>query len=121
MWLASLALPAAEVNGSLRLIGHRVFMLGIDALGSGIPGWLANPTCALAVIAGLLGRMRLATALAGAALLLAVSSYRAPAMARANGVPIEEVVFDAGFFLWLAANSLIFATSVYGLMRAARR
>lgn len=121
MWLTSLVLPAAEINATTRLFGHRVFMLGIDALSSGIPGWLANPVMAVAVIAGLLDRLWLATALGGGALLLALTSFRAPASARAAGVPVEAVSFDIGFFLWLAACSMIFATSIVGWIQSRRR
>ena len=54
LWLASLFLPAAVINGSMRLAGYRVFMIGIDALSAGMPGWLANPILVFAIAAGLL-------------------------------------------------------------------
>ena len=120
LWLACLVLPAAEIDGSLRLSGYRVFLIGIDALGEGILGWLANPLALAAVLAGLFGLTLTATALAASACVLALSSLSAPESARASGAPITEVGFDVGFFLWLAACSLIFATSVYALLRSRR-
>ena len=120
MWLASLVLPAVEINETTRLAGYQVFAIGIDALRAGIPGWLANPLSLGAVIAGLFGRFRLATALAGSAALLGFSSLSAPASARADGLPLQTVVFETGFFLWLAAFSVILATSAWAWQRARR-
>ncbi len=116
MWAASLFLPAAEINGSMRLLGRRVFMIGIDALSAGMLGWLANPLLLAAVIAGLMHRYASATVLAGLACVFASSSFYAPTLARARDLPIDEVSFEVGFFVWLAACSLIFATSAYALM-----
>jgi hypothetical protein len=99
----------------MQLSGYRVFMIGIDALSEGMPGWLANPLLLAAVIAGLLQRMRLAAALSLGAFVLTLSSFYAPTLARARGLPISEVRFEIGFFLWLAACSLILATSAYAL------
>lgn len=119
LWIASLFLPAAVINGSMRLVGYRVFMIGIDALGSGIFGWLANPLMAAAIVAGLLRRWLMATLFAALALLGALTSFHAVTIARGrDDLPIDEVSFDAGFFLWLAASSLILATSVYALVRS---
>ena len=115
LWLASLFLPAAVINDSMRLAGYRVFMIGIDALSAGMPGWLANPLMVFAMAAGLLQRLRLATALSAIAVVLTLSSFYAPALARARDLPIREVQFEVGFFLWLAACSLILATSAYAL------
>ncbi len=115
LWLVSLFLPAAELNDSMRLSGYRVFIIGIDALSAGMPGWLANPLLAVAIVAGLMQRLRLATALSAIAVVLTLSSFYAPTLARARGLPINEVQFEVGFFLWLAACSLILATSVYAL------
>ena len=120
LWIASLFLPAAELNGSMRLLGYRVFMIGIDALGAGMPGWLANPLLLAAVTAGLLHRAALATALAALACVLTLSSLYAPTLARARGMPIDHVSFEIGFFLWLAACSVILATSAYALLHARR-
>lgn len=116
LWVASLFLPAAELNGTMRLFGYRVFMIGIDALSAGMPGWLANPLLIAAVVAGLLHRLMLATALAAAALVLSLFSFNAPTLARARGLPIDEVSFEVGFFLWLAASLVILATSAYALV-----
>lgn len=115
LWLLSLFLPAAELNDSMRLSGYRVFIIGIDALSAGMPGWLANPLLAAAIVAGVMQRLRLATALSAIAVVLTLSSFYAPTLARARGLPINEVQFEVGFFLWLAACSLILATSVYAL------
>jgi hypothetical protein len=115
LWLASLFLPAAIVNGSMRLTGYRVFMIGIDALSAGMPGWLANPLLVAAMAAGLLRRLRLATALSAIAVVLTLSSFYAPTLARARDLPVREVWFEVGFYLWLAACSLILATSAYAL------
>jgi hypothetical protein len=115
LWLASLFLPAAIVNESMRLTGYRVFMIGIDALSAGMPGWLANPLLVAAMAAGLLRRLRLATALSAIAVVLTLSSFYAPTLARARDLPVREVRFEVGFYLWLAACSLILATSAYAL------
>lgn len=121
MWTASLFLPAAQLNGSMRLIGYRVFMIGIDAISAGMPGWFANPCLVAAIIAGIMHRWLLATVLSGIACMFTLTSFYAPALARANGLPIEDVVFEVGFFLWLAASSLIFATSACAWLVVRRR
>lgn len=120
LWFASLWLPAAQINGSIRLPGYRVFMIGIDAISAGMPGWFANPVLLAAILAGLSRRLILATWLAAIACVLTLSSFYAPTLARANGVPIEEITFEAGFFLWLAACSVVLATSGYALAQARR-
>jgi hypothetical protein len=120
-WVASLFLPAAEINATMRLSGFRVFMIGIDALSAGMPGWIANPVLAAAIVAGLMHRFVIAAALSGAAVVFALSSFYAPTLARAQGLPIEAVTFKVGFFLWLAACSLILATSLYALTVTRRR
>lgn len=121
LWLASLWLPAATVNESMRLTGYEAFGVGIDALGSGIFGWLANPLACLAIVAGLLSRFAFATVIAAAASGLGLSSLLAAERARADGAPIEQVTFEAGFFLWLTAFSMIFATSCLALWYSRRR
>lgn len=120
LWSASLLLPAAELNGSMRLPGYRVFMIGIEALGAGLPGWLANPLLLAACCAGLWRRYVAATLLCGSAWLLSLSSFYAPTLARARGMPIEQVEFKAGFFLWLAASSVILATSAAAALMVRR-
>ena len=120
MWCASVFLPAAELNGSMLLPGHRVFAIGIDALSAGMPGWLANPLALAAIITGLWRRFAAATLLAATACALTLTSFYAPTMARLNGLPIEQVDFRAGFFLWLAACSVILATSAFALIRTRR-
>lgn len=120
LWGASFFLPAAEINGTLRLTGYRVFMIGIDALAAGMPGWLANPLLFAAVAAGLMHRLVLASILSGIAVLLTLTSFYAPTLARAQGIPIEQLTFKAGFFLWLAACSLILATSLAALVMSRR-
>ena len=113
-------LPAAEINGSTLIVGRQAFMIGIDAMGAGILGWLANPVSLGAVLAGLLGGFRSASVLAALACALGASSVFAPQIARGDGVPITDVAFKVGFFLWLAAFSLIFATSCFGVLRELR-
>ena len=120
LWVVSCLLPAAEINESIQLTGYRVFFIGLDALAAGMPGWLANPFAAAAIVSGLLRRMTLATALSGVAVVLTLSSLYAPALARSRGMPIEQVEFKIGFFLWLAACSLILATSCYALISSKR-
>jgi hypothetical protein len=120
LWAGSLALPAATINESIQLTGYRVFFIGIDALAAGMPGWLANPLAAAAIVAGVLRRLGLATALSVVAVVLTLSSFYAPTLARARGMPIEQVEFKVGFFLWIAACSLILATSFYAFLRSRR-
>ena len=112
-WCLSLVLPAAVVNDSMQLAGHRVFLIGIDALAAGMPGWLANPLALAAMVLGLCRRFAVATAISALACLVMLSSFYAGALARSNGLPIEQVEFKVGFFLWLAAFSLILATNAY--------
>lgn len=121
LWITSLLVTAVELNGSMPLAGHRVFMIGIDALRAGMPGWLANPFLLVALIAGVLHRPGLASALSGVACVLTLSSFYAPTLARARGMPIDEVSYEIGFFLWLAASSLILATSTFAFVRTRRR
>jgi hypothetical protein len=111
LWAASLLLPAAQINGSMLVPGHRAFTIGVDAIRAGILGWLANPFALGAMVAGVVHRLRTAVILAAIACALGASSFLAPAMARADGVPISDVEFKVGFFLWLTAFSLIFAAS----------
>ena len=120
LWVSSFFLPAALINETIVLSGQRVFLIGIDALRAGMPGWLANPVAAAAMVAGLLHRPQLATALSGVAVALTLSSFYAPALARSQGIPIEQVTYNIGFFLWLAACSLILATSLYALISTKR-
>jgi len=123
LWCASLMLPAAEINGEMRIAGYRALMIGIDALSAGIPGWLANPLALGAMVAGLFRCFGTAVALSATACALGLSSFVAPDAARADGLPISEVEFEIGFYLWLAAFSLIFAASshAYLLSRRAAR
>jgi hypothetical protein len=104
----------------MRLLGYRVFMIGIDAISAGMPGWFANPLLLAAILAGLLHRLLLATSLAAVAGVLTLSSFYAPTLARAKGLPIEAVTFEVGFFLWLGACSMILATSLYALVLSRR-
>lgn len=120
VWAGSVVLPAVQINDSIQLTGYRVFFIGIDALAAGMPGWLANPFAAAAIVAGLLHRTTLATALSAMAVVLTLSSFYAPTLARTRGMPIEQVEFKVGFFLWLAACSLILATSFYAFIRSRR-
>lgn len=120
VWSVSLVLPAAELNGSMRLLGYRVFTIGVEALGAGLPGWLANPLLLAACGVGLWGRYVAATVLSGCACVLSLTSFHAQTMAQSRGLPIEQVEFEVGFFLWLGACSMIFATSV-AAMRLQRR
>ena len=120
LWAISFFLPAAQINETMQLSGQRVFFIGIDALRAGMPGWLANPVAAVAIVSGLMRRHKLATALSAVALVLTLSSFYAPTLARSQGMPIEQVTFNIGFFLWLAAFSLILATSLYALISAKR-
>lgn len=121
LWLASFLLPAAEINGSTELVGYRVFRIGIDAISAGMFGWLANPLMIVAMFLGLKQRLTAAVALSGLAVLFSLLSFYAPAIARAQGLPIEDVDFKAGFFLWLAACSLIFVTSLYAFVISRRQ
>jgi hypothetical protein len=116
LWCASLVLPAAELNGSMRLLGSRVFMIGIDALGSGMPGWLANPLSLVAIATGLWRRFVAATLLSCVACVVMLSSFYAPTLAASSGLPIDQVDFKIGFYLWLAACSMILTTSAYALL-----
>lgn len=113
LWLASFLLPAVEINGTTELVGLRVFRIGIDAISAGMPGWFANPAMLIAVAAGLMRRRIAAIVLSALALVFALSSFLAPLVARAQELPIEQIAYKAGFFLWLAACSLILATSLY--------
>jgi len=113
-------LPAAEINGSMRITGYRAFMIGIDALSAGILGWLANPLALGAILAGIFRCFGTAAVLSAMACAFGLSSLVAPDAARANGLPISEVEFEIGFYLWIAAFSLIFATSGHAYLRSRR-
>jgi len=95
-------------------------MIGIDALNSGIPGWLANPLALGAILAGIFRCFGTAAALSAIACALGLSSLVAPDAARADGLPINEVEFEFGFYLWIAAFSLIFAASGHAYLRSRR-
>jgi hypothetical protein len=120
LWCASLLLPAAELNGSMRLPGYRAFMIGIDAISAGVPGWLANPVALAAMLAGIFRWCGTAAALAAIACALSLSSLVAADAARADGLPINEVEFEIGFYLWITAFFLIFAASGQAYLQSRR-
>lgn len=114
LWLVSLALPAVHVEGGPDFNGFYVLMRGWSAWRDGVYAWLANPLLLGACALGWF-RVHLTTAiLAGTALLLAVTSWWAPDMARAGGRALPELTYGIGFFVWLAAHAVCFAALAVG-------
>ena len=101
LWLASLPLPAVEVAGGAEFSGARVLAQGWRAAENGVLAWFANPCFLLSLVLGVLGRLKLACWLGGIALVLALTSFGAGAIARSSGASVPDLSFGPGFYLWL--------------------
>jgi hypothetical protein len=108
LWAVSLLLPAVHVSGGPTLTGAGMLEQGWQALDSGVPSWYANPVFLLACVAAFLGRPRIAGVLMGVALTLALTSFWAGAIARSNGTNVPTLIWQAGFYCWLAAQIGLF-------------
>jgi len=114
-WWASLPLPAGELDGGQVQTGFSVLSQGWQAARFGIVSWFANPLFVLALFAGLLKFRRVAFVLSGVTLFLALTSFAAAAIAREAGVPLPGLTLLYGFYIWLAAQLVLFAWSVLQL------
>ena len=70
--------------------------------------WYANPLFAAAVALALLGAHRSAGVASGLGLVLALTSFAAPGLARNNGAAAPDLSFEIGFYLWLTAQFAMF-------------
>ena len=116
LWLLSLALPAVEVSGT-SVRGHVLLARGWRATDAGVLAWYANPLFVAAFCASLLSRHRTAGVLSSLSLLLALTSFASEELARARGVAVPAVAFASGFYVWLAASSML---AVWSWMLAAQ-
>jgi hypothetical protein len=105
LWAASLALPAISPSNGQVLTGFDALVKGWQGAQAGVYSWFANPLFVFASIASVFGRFRTAAVLAGFAVLLALTSFAASALARNRGIPAPELGFGPGFYLWLAAQA----------------
>lgn len=106
LWLLSLPLPAVDVAGGPELSGVRVLREGWRAADSGVLAWFANPLFLISCAFGFLNRPKLASPVAGTALVLALTSFAAQAIARTGGASVPELRFELGFYVWLLAVSV---------------
>ena len=94
-WVGALFLDALQPEGARPLTGWELLTTGWRAAEAGIWAWFANPLFGLAVCLLLMRRAQAAGAVAGVALVLALSSLATGALA---------LVFGAGFYLWLVGS-----------------
>jgi len=104
LWAVSLALPAMSVEGGPVLRGIDVLRRGWQASDAGVYAWFANPLFLAACAAGWRGLRGPAFVLAGAACVLALTSFATRGVAAASGAAVPVFVFHAGFYLWLATH-----------------
>jgi hypothetical protein len=102
-WVASLLLPAVTVGTGPTVDGWTLLRRGWQAADSGIYAWYANPLFLLAWLAAAGRLFRIAAVISVPGLLLGLTSLAAGDLARAGGLPVSELGFRAGFFLWLLA------------------
>lgn len=102
-WLTSMFLPAIRIVGGPPIKGLELLLRGWQATGSGVLAWYANPLFVLAMALAAAGWYAVAGSLAGVALVLALTSFAAAAVARAAGAPVPQLYFEPGFYLWLFA------------------
>jgi hypothetical protein len=105
LWSVSLLLPAVNVMGGPTLSGAGMLEQGWQAIGNGVPSWYANPIFLLATLAALLAKPRVAGVLMGIGLTFALTSFAAAELARSNGSNVPRLVWQAGFYCWLIAQS----------------
>ena len=113
LYVASLWLPAIEVNGFPAQTGLDVLRQGASAFRDGVVAWYANPLLWLALALGWFGARRTALACALLGLVLALSSFSAGLAAESAGRSVPPFSFAAGFYVWLGA----FALALAGLFR----
>lgn len=124
----SLALPALRFsvsNGDIRVpAGWEVLLLGWLALFAFNVGWLANLAYAVSLLALLLGAWRTTLVSACVALLFAADTlmlFRVSLYADEGGVThmlLERL--EPGFFVWLAAMTVVAAAAFWTLRQRSR-
>jgi len=107
LWLVSLLLPAVTPRGGRSVPGYEILLKGFEATDYGVFAWLANPLFWIAVVFAALRRYRAALAVAALSLFFALQSFAAAPLARRQGGPTLELVFEVGFFIWLGAPTLL--------------
>lgn len=118
-WLGSLGLPALTV-GSRALSGLDILLQAHQALPFGVFGWCANPLFLIGSAAAQLRRTDIAFVTSGCGLVLALTSFSAAETIRKAGTALPQTRLDSGFYLWLAAFSLLFALCALAQMRRLR-
>ena len=102
-WIGALFLDALQPEGARPLTGWELLTTGWRGAEAGIWAWFANPLFGLAVCLLLMRRAQAAGAVAGVALVLALSSLATGALAARAGYVVPALVFGAGFYLWLVS------------------
>jgi hypothetical protein len=102
-WTVSLLLPAVTIGTGPTVDGWTLLRRGWQGADSGIYAWYANPLFLLAWLAAAGGFLRIAAVISLPGLLLGLTSLAAGDLARAGGLPVSDISFRAGFYLWLFA------------------
>ena len=117
LFVLSLGLPAIDGAGFPALSGMDVLRQGAGGWRDGVVAWYANPVFAVALVACLVGRYRLALPTAIAGCVLGLSSFTAGMMAESAGRSIPAFSFAVGFYLWLLAFLGLILASLVGIYK----
>jgi hypothetical protein len=102
-WITALFLPAIRIVGGPPVRGLELLEHGWRAAESGVLAWCANPLFGVAMLLAAVGAYAAAGCVSGVGLVLALTSFAAPQVARASGAAVPELYFEPGFYLWLLA------------------
>jgi hypothetical protein len=120
LWLLSLWCPAIKPRGGRSVPGYEILLKGFEATEFGVFAWFANPLFWVAVVCAALRRHRAALLASGLSLFFALQSFAAAPLARRQGGPSLELAFELGFFVWLAAPTLLGSVAGIAVWRELR-